>query len=195
MPWVERTWIHVGRVWSDGGPTLVVDSLDAPEWRGSDEAEFDRVIAHPEGVGAFAVGTGAGVLIGDAVVRDDSWIEVFVAPDGGFAAVQAAGDDYAATLRAALAVPQDDEAGGLLLIPSGTAVVMSAAGDGSGDHAQPLVPGRPGPDPRHHPWPDASAQKGLSLEIPRGSYAVSGTWYTELGDGCYARWRFLPTAP
>jgi len=174
---------------------LVADSLVAAGWHGYDETEYERVIDRPQGVDAFAVGAGAGVLIGDGVVRDDSWIEVFASSDGGFAAVQAAGADYAATLRAALAVAQDYETGPTLLAPSGTVVVISSASDGSGDDAQPLAPARPGPDPRDHPWPDAGAEYGLSIEVPAGSYAVSGTWYTELADGCYARWRFLPDAP
>jgi hypothetical protein len=174
---------------------LVADSLVAAGWRGSDDTEYDRVITHPEGLSAFEVGAGVGVLIGDGVVRDDSWIEVFAAPEGGFAAVQAGGVDYAATLRAGLAVPGDDETGPPLLIPCSTVVVMSSAGDGGGDYAQPLAVARPDPDPRNHSWPAATAQNGLSLDLPRGAYAVSGTWYTELGDSCYARWRFLPIVP
>ena len=62
---------------------LVADSHVAAGWRGSDDTEYDRVITHPEGLSAFEVGAGAGALIGDGVVRDDSWIEVFAAPEGG----------------------------------------------------------------------------------------------------------------
>lgn len=71
---------------------------------------------------------------------------------------------------------------------------MSSAEDGAGDHAQRLAPARPGPDPTDHPWPDESSGDGLALDVVAGRYAVSGTWYTDLDDdGCFARWRFLPT--
>lgn len=186
-------WVHVGRVWSNGEPLLVADGLAAADWRGQDEGEFARVVVHPEGLGDFRLAAGAGLLLNDAVVRDDSWIEVFQRVDGAFALVQAAGEDYAAMVRAALAVEEDDETGGLLEAPSGSVTVMSSACDGGGHDAQRLVPAQPGPDPQEHSWPDEHSEAGLSLPVRSGRFEVSGTWFTELGEGCYARWCFVPS--
>ncbi|MEV4483090.1 hypothetical protein [Micromonospora coxensis] len=190
------TWTHVGRLWTNGEPFLAVDDGLREAWRGSSDDQYDQVVDLGWQDTGIPVGTGRAVLVGgDGVVRDDSWIEVFTAPDGSIAVLQASGPRYPDTLAEALRFPRaDDQAGEVLRVPSGALALFSAAADGAGAHSTPLTPARPGPVPlRHGPPPSLSVEPGLLLPAAATSYQLRVRWYTELDDdACFARWLLTP---
>lgn len=194
---MNDSWVHIGRLWTNGEPFLAVDAELRAAWRGMSDDEFERVIVGlpPEATGV-AVGSGRGVLVGaDGVVRDDSWIEVFEDRRGAIAFVQASGDDYREALLGALAFPMDrDEAGESLSVPTGKVAVFSAAVDGTGELSQPLLAPRPGPVPLRHGPPTGRVDPGMLLSTGTREYRLGVRWYTELsdGDGCFARWLLTP---
>jgi hypothetical protein len=74
------TWTHVGRLWTNGEPFLVVDAALRDAWHGFSKSEYDQVARLGRQGTSIPVGTGRAVLVGgDGVVRDDSWIEVAAA--------------------------------------------------------------------------------------------------------------------
>jgi hypothetical protein len=108
------SWVHIARLWTNGDPFLAVDATLRSAWRGFSNDDYDQVVAlSPEEDTSVPVGAGRGLLVGaDGVVRDDSWMEVFTAPPGLIAVVQASGLDYPDILARALAYPVDDDQDG-----------------------------------------------------------------------------------
>ena len=134
-------WVHVGRLWTNGDPFLAVDAALRSAWRGFSNDDYDQVVGlSPEEDTSVPVGAGRGLLVGaDAVVRDDSWMEVFATKSGFVAVVQASGPDYPGILARALAYPvEDDQEGDALTVDSGQLAIFSAAADGAGRYLRPL---------------------------------------------------------
>jgi hypothetical protein len=108
---MRGSWVHIGRLWTNGEPFLAVDAALRDAWHGcSNDDEFDQLVElGPENT-SIPVGAGRAVLVGgDGVVRDDSWIEVFEAASGLVAIVQAAGPDYPGALARALDHPDAED--------------------------------------------------------------------------------------
>lgn len=188
-------WEHVGRVWSNGGPYLVLDAGAALAWRGGTGDDVERLFGRPEQE-SLPVGGGTAVVVGDPVVRDDSWIEVLRGDDGAVCVVQVSAADHAGALRQALAHPvDDDEAVATIEVTSGRPVVLDPMSDGGGPAAARLLPAAPGPFPQVAGPPPPDLTPGLELVTGSTSCDVRGRWFTELegldGD-CFARWLLLP---
>lgn len=188
-----RSWVHVGRLWTNGEPFLAVDAALRQGWRGGSDEDLyeDRIVGLGPDVTSIPVGNGAAVLVGgDGVVRDDSWMEVLEANDGARAIVQAAGCDYRRAVAQALNYPDGgDIDGGTLRVDSGKLAIFSAAADG----ADPLLPASPGPVPAVHGRPTGAADPGLLIATSHRMYRLAVRWYTELpDDGCFARWLLCP---
>ncbi|WP_449062846.1 hypothetical protein [Planomonospora algeriensis] len=112
--------MHTGRLWTNGDPFLAVDASLRGAWRGFSDNQYDDIVdLGPEDTN-IQVGVGWAALVGaDGVVRDDSWMEVFQAEDGGIAVVQASGPDYPHVLAEALRYPDTaDEDGAPLIVHS-----------------------------------------------------------------------------
>lgn len=191
-------WTHVGRLWSDGGPFLAVDAALRGSWHGFSGDDYDQVVGLGWQNTSLRVGTGRAALVGgDAVVRDDSWVEVFEAETGVVAIVQASGHDYAEVLASALGgypVAEDDD-GEPLTVRSGELAVFNAALDGAGPYSGSWVNARPGPVPPVHGPPPSREVKDpcLLLSTSHTGYKLKVRWYTELGDdSCFARWLLIP---
>jgi hypothetical protein len=139
--------MHVGRLWTNGEPLLAVDAALRDAWQGFSNDQFRQVVELGPQDTSVPVGSGRAVAVGaDGVVRDDSWMEVFVAASGLVAIVQAAGPDYPDLLAKALEYPDaDDQDGGTLEVSSGEVVIFSAAADGAGPYS---MPRRLNSDPR-----------------------------------------------
>jgi hypothetical protein len=139
--------MHVGRLWTNGEPFLAVDAALRDAWQGFSNDQFRQVVELGPQDTSVPVGSGRAVVVGaDGVVRDDSWMEVFVAASGLVAIVQAAGPDYPDLLAKALEYPDaDDQDGGTLEVSSGEVVIFSAAADGAGPYS---MPRRLNSDPR-----------------------------------------------
>jgi hypothetical protein len=165
-------WIHVGRLWTNGEPFLAVDAALRHAWRGFSNDEFDQVVELGPQDTSIRVGAGRAVVIGaDAVVRDDSWIEVFEAASGLVAIVQASGPDYPDVLARALDYPDvDDQDGDTLMVGSGKLAIFSAAVDGTGPYSMPLLATRPGPVPPVHGPPSREADRACCSQ-PRALHA------------------------
>lgn len=143
----------------------------------------------------MAVGVGRAAVVGaDGVVRDDSWMEVFEAEDGAIAVVQASGPDYPYVVQGALHYPDvGDNLGDRLAVGSGELAVFSAASDGDGPYASPLVRARPGLVPSTHGRPPDGADPGILLTTKTTTFTLKVRWYTQLDDeNCFARWLLLP---
>jgi hypothetical protein len=184
-----------GRLWTDGGPFLAVDAALRDAWRGYSNDDFDQVVELGQQHTSIPVGAGRAVLVGgDAVVRDDSWIEVFTAPGGPVAIVQACGPDYPGVLARALDYPDaDDQHGDMLKVSSGELAIFSAAADGAGPYSVPLLTARPGPIPPVHGLPSGEVDPGLSFPTTHTAYQLKVRWYTELDDdNRFARWVLIP---
>lgn len=192
---MQDSWVHVGRLWTNGEPFLAFDAALREAWHGSSDDEFDRIVElGPQDTGIL-VGTERAALVGgDGVVRDDSWIEVFQAASGTVAIVQASGAGYPEALAGALDYPTaQDEDGDTLNVHSGTLAIFSAAVDGTGPHSVPLLAARPGPVPPVHGPPSHDVDPGLLLSTAHTTYKLKVRWYTELDDdGCFARWLLIP---
>jgi hypothetical protein len=129
-----------------------------------------------------------------AVVRDDSWIEVFATDTGLVAIVQASGPDYPDVLAKALGYPvTDDQDGDALKVGSGELAIFSAAIDGTGPYSGPFVNARPGPMPPGHGLPSCEVDPGLLISVRHTEYKLKVRWYTRLDDdNCFARWLLIP---
>ncbi|NUW44979.1 hypothetical protein [Nonomuraea rhodomycinica] len=191
-------WVHVGQLWTNGDPFLAVDASLRDAWRGFSDNQYDDIVdLGPEDT-SIPVGAGWAALVGaDGVVRDDSWMEVFQAEDGGIGIVQASGPDYPRVLTEALRHPDtDDEDGDPLVVRSGKLALFSAACDGTGAHSQPLAPARPGPVPPAHGRPPHGDDPGLLISTMYTTFAFKVRWYTRLDDeSCFARWLLTPARP
>jgi hypothetical protein len=192
---MRDSWVHVGRLWTNGEPFLAIDAALRGAWQGASNGDFEQVVALGWQDTSVPVGTGRAVLVGaDGVVRDDSWIEVFESEAGLVAIVQAAGPDYPDALARALDYPVTDaEDGYELRVSSGEIAVFSAAYDGAGPHSQPLVSARPGPVPADHGFPPHKTDPGLLISAPHTRYKLKVRWYTTPNDdNCFARWLLIP---
>jgi hypothetical protein len=189
-------WVHIARLWTNGDPFLAVDATLRSAWRGFSNDDYDQVVALSPGEDtSVPVGAGRGLLVGaDGVVRDDSWMEVFTAPPGLIAVVQASGLDYPDILARALAYPvDDDQDGDVLTVDSGLLAIFSAAVDGTGRYSCPWISPRPGPVPDVHGRSTSGADPGLLIPVPHTRYRFKIRWYTRLDeDNCFARWLLLP---
>ncbi|WP_435204929.1 hypothetical protein [Micromonospora sp. bgisy143] len=134
---MRRSWVHIGRLWTNGEPFLAIDAVRRSGWCGYSNDDFERVVDITPEDTTIPVGAGRAALAGgDGVVRDDSWIEVFQSDDGVLAFVQASGPDYPRVLAAALEHPDaDDDEGDDLAGGSGELAVFSTAVDGVGEHS------------------------------------------------------------
>lgn len=187
--------MHVGRLWTNGEPFLAVDAALRDAWRGfSDEQYFDEVVELGPEENGIAVGPGRAVLVGaDGVVRDDSWLEVFTSAAGAIAIVQASGPDYPRAIAGALGHPSTvDDPSEVLAVDSGELAIFSAAVDGTGEYSVPLRPAEPGPVPPTHGPPTDGTDPGLLLRTTTSKYRLTVRWYTQLEDGCFARWLLTP---
>jgi hypothetical protein len=188
-------WIHVGRLWTNGGPFLAVDAALRDAWHGYSNDDFGQVIELGHQQASIAVGAGWAVLVGgDAVVRDDSWIEVFESAGGLVAIVQACGPDYPGVLARALDYPDvGDELGDMLKVSSGEFAIFSAEADGAGPYSGPLLTAQPGPVPPVHGPPSGEVDPGLLFRTTHTAYQLKVRWYTELDDdSCFTRWVLIP---
>jgi hypothetical protein len=103
---MSERWLHIGHLWTNGDPFLAVDSALRGAWHGFSEDQYDQIVHLSPQETSIAVGAGRAAVVGaDGVVRDDSWMEVFVAEDGAIAIVQASGPDYRHMLADALRYP------------------------------------------------------------------------------------------
>jgi len=75
----------------------------------------------------------------------------------------------------------DDDDGDPLNVGSGELALFSAANDGAGSYAAPLVDARPGPVPPTHGPPSNEEDPGLLLTTRHTAYEVKVRWYTKLG--------------
>jgi hypothetical protein len=194
---VFKSWVHVGRLWTNGEPFLAVDAALRDAWRGFTEDHFGQIIGLGPNETSVPVGAGSALLVGaDGVVRDDSWVEVFVGGGGTIAVVQASGSDYRYVLAEALGYPDaEDGLGDVLIVGSGKLAIFSAAADGAGPYSVPLLPAEPGPVPAVHGPPSPQTDPGLLLTSADTAYQLKVRWYTELDDdSCFARWLLTPIA-
>ncbi|MFG2014679.1 hypothetical protein [Actinomadura geliboluensis] len=192
---MQDSWVHVGRLWTNGEPFLALDAALRGGWHGSSDDEFDRIVELGPQETSILVGSERAALVGgDGVVRDDSWIEVFQAASGTVAIVQASGGDYSEALARALEYPTaQDEDGDTLNVRSGALAVFSGAVDGAGPHSVPLLAAQPGPVPAIHGPPSCGVNPGLLLATAHTAYKLKVRWYTELDeDNCFARWLLVP---
>lgn len=192
---MRHTWVHIGRLWTNGEPFLAIDAALRGAWRGYSNDDFDQIPALGLHVTSVPAGAGRALLAGaDGVVRDDSWMEVFESGTGTVAVVQASGPDYPAALAGALAYPDaDDQDGDKLEAASGEIAIFSSAGDGTGPYSDPLAEARPGPVPPDHGRPTHEADPGLLIHARHAEYRLKIRWYTRLDDdSCFARWLLIP---
>ncbi|GAA5190145.1 hypothetical protein GCM10023322_44600 [Rugosimonospora acidiphila] len=189
------SWLHIGRLWTNGEPYLAVDSDLRRHWHGSDDEVYEQlIVALSAEQTSISVGSATAALLGDGVVRDDSWMEVFTAADGRIAVIQAGGPDYRTAVTAALSYPIDaDDLDGDLGVPSGEIALFSSACDGVGENSMELIAPRPGPIPAEHGWPSPELDTGLLLSASSPRYRLRSRSYTELDHvGCFARWLLIP---
>ena len=192
---MPRSWIHVGRCWSNGEPFLAMDADLLPQWRGSSDGVFEEVVVDlDQEVTSLPVGAGTAALIAtDPEVNDEGWLEVFRSADerGDVAVVFAGGADYPAVLAAALAHPEEDgDLGDSFAVPSGRLALLSAALDGTGDMGAYLSPERPGPLPDDCAFDEeADAAGGPVLDVGPRTFRVAVRWMVEIDDeSAFARW-------
>ncbi|MEV0808947.1 hypothetical protein [Micromonospora sp. NPDC050200] len=193
---MRGSWVHVGRLWTNGEPFLAIDAMRRSEWCGYSNDDFERVVDMAPEDTTISVGAGRAALVGgDGVVRDDSWVEVVQSEGGTLAFVQASGPDYPRVLAAALEYPDaEDDEGDDLAVGSGELAVFSTAIDGAGEYSAPLSPARPGPVPIVHGPPQREPDPGMLIQTgDTTAYRFKIRWYTELDDeSCFARWLLIP---
>jgi hypothetical protein len=196
---MPRTWTHVGRCWSNGEPFLALDGDLLPEWSGETGGDYERLVPDLDwNLTSIPVGGGrAAVVLTDAEVRDDGWLEVFRADDGAVAVLQVSAEDYPAAVSAALEHPEDaGEPGDHIAVPSGRFAFVSAALDGAGLQAAPLRPESPRPAPGSGAYDERQADAGGPLlRATAHGFRLWVTWRTALdGDALFARWLFVPAS-
>ncbi|GIF98236.1 hypothetical protein [Catellatospora citrea] len=192
---VPMSWTHIGRLWTNGEPHLAIDGDLRQHWHGYDDEVYERLVttlaAEPVSI---PVGSATAALLGDGVVRDDSWMEVFTATDGRIAIIQAGGSDYRTCVAAALSYPLDaDDLVADLEVPSGNIALFSSACEGVGEGSMELIAPRPGEVPAEHGWPSPELDTGLLVPASSTLYQVRSRSYTKLDEGgCFARWLLIP---
>jgi hypothetical protein len=196
---MARTWTHVGRCWSNGEPFLALDGDLLPDWSGETGGHYEQLVPDLDhDLTSIPVGAGrAAVLLTDADVADEGWLEVFRADDDAVAVLQVAADDYPAAMAAALAQPEDAaEPGDHITVRSGRFAFVSAALDGAGMEAAPLRPESPGPIPASGDYDERRAGAGAPLlRATAHGYRIWVQWRTGLGGGgAFARWLFVPAS-
>lgn len=196
---MSRTWTHVGRCWSNGEPFLALDGDLLPDWSGETDAHYERLVPDLDhDLTSIPVGAGrAAVVLTDADVADEGWLEVFRADDGAVAVLQVSADDYPAAVQAALAQPEDGtEPGDHITVPSGRFAFISAALDGAGVEAAPLRPESPRAVPASGEYDECQAGAGGPLlRATAHGFRIWVQWMTELdGDAVFARWLFVPAS-
>ncbi|GAA1637136.1 hypothetical protein ACFQY4_18995 [Catellatospora bangladeshensis] len=189
------SWTHVGRLWTNGEPYLAIDGDLRQHWHGADDETYEQLVttlaAEPVSI---PVGSATAALLGDGVVRDDSWMEVFTAANGHIAIIQAGGPDYRTSVAAALSYPLGaDDLAADIEVPSGHIALFSSACDGVGEGSMELYGPRPGQVPTEHGWAPRELATGLLLPASSPLYRVRSRSYTELDEGgCFARWLLIP---
>lgn len=133
---MRGSWVHIGRLWTNGEPFLAIDAALRDAWRGYSNDDFDQILAL--GLQVTSVPAGAPRRRGRGRARD-SWMEVFESGTGTVAVVQASGPDYPAALAGALAYQDGDE----LKAASGEIAVFSSVCDGTGPYSDRLAEARP----------------------------------------------------
>jgi hypothetical protein len=192
-----RTWTHVGRCWTNGEPFLALDADLLPDWAGETGGRYEALVPDlTHELTSVPVGAGrAALVLTDPEVGDEGWLEVFRADDGAVAVVQVSADDYAAAVRAALALPDEAaQPGDHVQVPTGRLALISAALDGAGIQAAPLARERPGPLPDSAGYDERQDDGGgpLLRATARG-FRIWVQWSTPLdGDALAARWLLLP---
>jgi hypothetical protein len=196
---MPRRWTHVGRCWTNGEPFLALDTELLPAWRGMSDGAYERLVPSlAYELTSVRVGEGrAGLILTDAEIGDEGWLEVFRADDDAVAVVQAYAEDYPAVLTAALDHPtDDDEPGDSIAVPGGRLAFISAALDGSGPDGAFLLPESPGALPSSCEPDDAAIDASPVLDVGPRTYAMSVRWMTELAeDVVFARWLLVSTSP
>ncbi|MDT0277058.1 hypothetical protein [Blastococcus goldschmidtiae] len=196
---MSRTWTHVGRCWSNGEPFLALDGDLLPDWSGETGGYYERLVPDLDfDLTSIPVGPGrAAVVLTDAEVGDEGWLEVFRADDGAVAVLQVSAGDYPAAVAAALAHPEDAaEPGDHVAVPSGRFAFISAALDGAGVDAAPLRPESPRPLPGSADYDERQADAGGPLlRATAHGFRIWVQWRTALdGDATFARWLFVPAS-
>jgi hypothetical protein len=193
---VRGPWTHIGRLWSNGEPFIVIDAERRGAWRGSSGNDFERVVTLGYDDTTLTVGDATAAVVGaDGEVGDEGWAEVFRSVHGAIAFVQAIGPEYARALDAALDHPDmDDHAGGEVAVATGELAVFTSALDGAGDQSSALSPERPGPAPVVKGAPSSEAEPGLLISAgDTATFQLKVRWCTELDDESYfARWLLIP---
>ncbi|TKJ33122.1 hypothetical protein [Blastococcus sp. CCUG 61487] len=193
------TWTHVGRCWTNGEPFLALDAELLPEWAGETGGDYEQLVPELDyDVTSIPVGSGrAALVLTDDEIGDEGWLEVFRADDGAVAVVQASAEHYPAALEAALALPADaGDPGDHVAVPTGRLAFISAALDGAGPQAAPLVP----ETPRSLPETDEHDQRqddagGPLLRATAHGFRIWVQWCTELDeDTAVARWLLVPSS-
>jgi hypothetical protein len=196
---MPRRWTHVGRCWSNGEPFLALDTELLSDWRGLSDGAYERLVPSlAYELTSVPVGDGrAGVILTDAEISDEGWLEVFRADDDALAVVQAFAEDYPAVLAAALDYPtDDDEPGDSIAVPGGRLALISAALDGTGPDGALLLPESPGPVPPSYEGDEGDIDTSPVLEVGPRTYSLSVRWMTELAeDVVFARWLLVSTSP
>jgi hypothetical protein len=194
-----RRWTHVGRCWSNGEPFLALDTELLPDWRGMSDGAYERLVPSLSyELTSVPVGDGrAGLILTDAEIGDEGWLEVFRADDDALAVVQASAEDYPAVLAAALDYPtDDDEPGDSIAVPGGRLALISAALDGSGPDGAFLLPEFPAPLPSSDALDESQVDASPVLDVGPRTYRMSVRWMTELAeDVVFARWLLVSTSP
>ncbi|MBN1092668.1 hypothetical protein JKP75_08920 [Blastococcus sp. TML/M2B] len=196
---MPRSWTHVGRCWSNGEPFLALDGDLLPGWSGQADGDYERLVPDLDyELTSIAVGSGrAALVLTDAEVGDEGWLEVFRADDDAVAVLQVSADDYPAALTAALAHPEDDgDPGDHVPVPSGRLAFISAALDGAGPDAAPLRPEAPRPLPESDDYDERQDDAGGPLlRATAHGYRIWVRWMTPLdGDAVFARWLLVPAS-
>lgn len=194
---MPRTWTHVGRCWSNGEPFLVLDADLLPDWSGETGGHYERLVPDLDyALTSIPVGAGrAAVVLTDAEIGDEGWLEIFRSDDGSVAVLQVLADDYPAALTAALAHPEAAaDPGDHVAVPSGRLAFISAALDGAGVQAAPLAPESRRPLPASGDYDERQDDSGGPLlRATAHGFRLWVTWMTALGeDASFARWFFTP---
>jgi hypothetical protein len=200
---MSRTWTHVGRCWTNGEPFLALDADLLPDWSGETGCHYESLVPDldPE-LTSIPVGAGrAALVLTDAEIGDEGWLEVFRAADGAVAVLQVTAVNYPAAVSAALAQPDDAaDPGDHVPVPSGRLAFISAALDGAGVQAAPLVPEAPGPLPASDDYDERQDDAGGPLlRATAHGFRLWVQWRTTLDDqlddeAAFARWLFLPAS-
>jgi hypothetical protein len=194
-----RSWTHVGRCWSNGEPFLALDADLLPGWSGETDGDFERLVPDLDhDLTTIPVGDGrAALVLTDADVGDEGWLEVFRADDGAVAVLQVSAEDYPTALESALAVPEDaGDPGDHVAVPSGRLALISAALDGAGVQAAPLAPEAARPLPASAAYDERQDDDGGPLlRATAHGFRIWVQWRTELAGGAlFARWLLSPAS-